>query len=102
MMQAEMDYFFWRDEILQVMYWMRGEQLQDQIGAADLEVFMNTSAHTLQPHIERMVEDGYLVRVEGMKGRFMLSVFGAKEGGRAFAADFAEMIKPAHAECPPN
>ena len=102
-----LDDIFWRDEILQVMYWIRGEQLQSSVTATDLEVFISAPAADIFGHLERMVAEGYLQCQQDTAGfwnlsRYTLSSFGVKEGGRTFAADFAEMTKPAHADCPPN
>src|SRR5437762_8128841 len=52
---------YWRDEILQVMYWYRGEGLGESITVRDLQTFLPADEHLLATEMERMVAEGYLV-----------------------------------------
>ena len=88
---------WWRDEILQVMYWMTGEGLGSEFAASDLQKFLQQDMGALAEHLGRMVADGLLERVGGDK--FALTAQGKKEGGRRFADEFEEMLKPGHFEC---
>lgn len=87
---------FWRSEILQVAYWLRGEGLGDVVDAALLERFLGVDAALGVTYLDRLVHDGYLERVgDG----YALSERGAAEGAAEFAASFAELTRPAHGEC---
>jgi hypothetical protein len=87
---------FWRDEILQVMFWMRGEGLGDAPRAEELATFLNTDAETLRVHLERMVKEKYLVRAGG---GYTLTERGRSEGGKLFLDEFAGLTNQGHGEC---
>ena len=87
---------YWRSEILQVMYWLRGEGLGDVVDAPLLERFLGVDAEVGTGYLDRLVDEGYLIRVgDG----FMLSQQGLEEGATEFAMSFAELTRPAHGEC---
>ncbi|MDP8971530.1 MAG: hypothetical protein M3N52_13725 [Actinomycetota bacterium] len=87
---------YWRSEILQVMYWLRGEGLGDVVDAALLERFLGVDAEIGTGYLDRLVDEGYLNRIgEG----FMLSQQGLDEGATEFAMSFAELTRPAHGDC---
>ena len=88
---------YWRDEILQVMYWMTGEGFGRDFGVADLQRFLQAEDAVLLDTLEQMAAGGLLERAEG--GRYALSDLGRREGGRRFADEFEEMLKPGHFEC---
>jgi DNA-binding PadR family transcriptional regulator len=89
-----------QDEILQVMYWLRGEKLADEVAARDLERFVGASELQLDGALERLALLG-LVRVSPAGGtlRYALTEEGAREGGRRFADEFKDLTKPGHGEC---
>lgn len=87
---------FWRSEILQVMYWIRGEGLGDTVATPLLERFLGVDASILRTYLDQLVEEGYLVH-EG-EG-FQLSQRGIHEGGEEFEAAFSDITRPAHGEC---
>ena len=88
---------YWRDEILQVMYWMTGEGFGRDFSVADLQRFLQAEDAVLSETLEQMSIGGLLERAEG--GRYALSDLGRREGGRRFADEFEEMLKPGHFEC---
>lgn len=88
---------FWRDEILQIMYWFRGESLGETVTPDELRRFLTDDAPVLAPHLQRMVSDGLLVQAE--PGRYRLTDLGHSEGGRRFRDAFEGLTKPAHGEC---
>jgi hypothetical protein len=95
---------FWRDEILQVMFWLRGEGLEESVRAQDLAIFLNTDAQTLQLYLEQTVADGYLLKQPDLANitdatRYTLSALGRKEGGRRFHDEFSHLQKSGHGEC---
>jgi len=87
---------YWRSEILQVMYWLRGEGLGDVVDASLLERFLGVGSELGVGYLERLVDDGYLER----SGRgYVLSPTGLAEGRTEFALSFADLTRPAHGEC---
>jgi hypothetical protein len=95
-----LNHIFWRDEILQVMFWMRGEGLSDAPSAEELAPFLTTDAESLRPHLEHMVADGLVTRVERAGAiRYALSERGRKDGGRLFQEEFEGLTNQAHGEC---
>lgn len=87
---------FWRSEILQVMYWLRGEGLGDVVDAALLERFLGVDAQIGVGFLDRMVVEGYL---EFARGGYVLSEIGLAEGATEFALSFSDLTRPAHGEC---
>ena len=93
---GELDTLRIRDEVLQAMYWMRSEGIDEAPSAAVLARFLAVPPATLGPYLERFVSDGYLERTaEG----FRMNERGTDTGKRTFAEEFADMTKPGHGEC---
>lgn len=88
---------FWREEILQVMYWIEGEGFGEEIRPEDLERFLGLRADLAVGYLDRLVDDGYLTRAE--PDSYALTEKGRSDGARAFADEFAELTKPGHGEC---
>lgn len=102
--EEALDQLFWRDEILQVMYWLQGEGLSKSVCAQDLVVFLNSDLKTILSHLELAAADGYLSRTShtprmSEETEYSLSDAGRKEGGRRFRDEFAGMQKSGHGEC---
>ena len=87
---------YWRSEILQVMFWLKGEGFGDQVDVTLLERFLGVDSHIGVEHLHRLLDEGYLERVGD---RYSLSAAGAREGELEFAASFEELTKPAGGEC---
>ena len=87
---------FWRSEILQVMYWLRGEGFGDIVDAPMIERFLGVDATVGVTYLDRLVEEGYLTADGAFYG---LSEFGLKQGAREFAESFNDLTEPAHGEC---
>ncbi len=85
-----------RDEVLQAMYWMAGEGLDEAPSAQALARFLAVPAGTLGPYLERFVRDGYLTP-EAAGHR--LTPKGQEAGKRAFADEFAGLTRSSHGEC---
>lgn len=90
---------YWRDEILQVMFWLRGEGLAETADATLLERFLGVDADVGVRYLDRLVDDGYLVRRDD---GYALSDKGISEGSRVFTEEFADLTRPAHGECGPD
>ena len=87
---------YWRSEILQVMYWLRGEGFGDIVDAGLLERFLGVDAAIGITYLEMLVGEGYL---EADGPFFALSEKGKAEGAAEFASSFAELMRPTHGEC---
>jgi len=87
---------YWRSEILQVMYWLRGEGLGEVADAQLLERFLGVEADIGVSYLDRLALDGYL---ELTPGGYVLSEMGLQEGKTEFALSFADLTRPAHGEC---
>ena len=87
---------YWRSEVLQVMYWLRGEGFGDQVDPSLLERFLGVEAEIGVQYLDRLVEEGYL---EQVGERYSLSEMGRREGALEFATSFSELTRPTHGEC---
>ncbi len=99
MMADPLEAIRWRDELLQVLYWFRGEGLGESVAPQDLTVFLGAEAATVREQLERLVLEGYVEPADGDPNRFRLTEVGVKEGGRRFADEFAGLTGQAHGEC---
>ncbi len=88
-----------RDDILQAMYWMRGEGFGEEADGQMLRSFLVVNEGLLREQLEILAEEGYL---EESGGRYRLSELGVKEGGRRFADEFAGLQGTAHGDCGPD
>lgn len=92
-----LDDLFWRDELLQILYWMRGEGLQDVVVAADLVPLLLADEALVQRQLQRLLDDGY-VAADGDTG-YCLTEMGITEGARRFADAFEGMTGQGHGVC---
>ncbi len=99
---------YWRSEILQVMYWLRGEGLGDVVDARLIERFLGVDAAVGVTYLDRLVEQGFLERVDETdparpeRQGYTLSATGLQEGKTEFAISFSEFTRPTHGECSPD
>jgi hypothetical protein len=91
---------YWRDEILQVMYWLKGEGLLDEVAADDLRRFLETDPGRLEERLEQLAQEGYLEPGAGDLVRYRLTPWGIDEGRRRFLDEFAPFLgRESHVEC---
>ncbi len=55
-----LDALYWRSEILQALYWMRGEVLASEVEPAALAQFLVAGADVVARQMQRLVAEGYL------------------------------------------
>lgn len=85
------------DELLQILFWLRGESLLPDASAKDLERWLSRPPSEIEPILRRMVS---LDLVEPVSDdRFRLTERGIAAGGRRFSDEFSDMTKPGHGEC---
>ncbi len=92
----ELRRLFWRDEILQLAFWIEGEGFGELVGISTLVRFMGVAPAVAAAHLEELVDDGYLER---SAFAYRLSIRGRAEGGRIFAEEFEDWTRPAHGAC---
>ena len=90
---------YWREEILQVMFWIQGEGFGDELDPSFLERFLGVDAAHGITYLDSLVTDGVL---ETQGGRYRLTEQGRAEGSRIFADEFLELTQPNHGECGPT
>ena len=88
-----------RDELLQILFWFRGEGLGDVVTPRDLVTFLGVDVGSILLRLERLAEEGYVVATDAAGERYGLTEWGIKEGGRRFADEFAGLTGQAHGEC---
>lgn len=94
------EYLFWRDEILQVMYWLAGEGLGQEVGPAVLRTFLGGDEVALVAVLGQMVNEGFVERSDATL--FRLTPLGSDAGKRSFAIEFEGLLGQAHGECGPD
>ena len=88
-----------RDDVLQAMYWMRGEGFGEEADVQMLQSFLVVDEALLREQLGILNEEGYL---DESGGRYRLSGLGVKEGGRRFADEFSGLQGTAHGDCGPE
>jgi len=103
--QAALDALFWKEEILQVLYWMHGEELAESVPLNRLVILLNTSAENLLAHIIKNEEAGLIKRNTDKLDQTVtvaMTAAGKKEAGLIFRNAFEGMQKAGHGECGPD
>ncbi len=99
------DILFWREEILQVLYWMQGEGLAEAVPFNRLLSLLDTSNDNLLFHLKKNIEEGYLKSSDELiseNSSVQLTPAGKKEAGGIFRNAFEGMQKGGHGECGPD
>ena len=87
---------YWREEILQVMFWIRGEGFGDSVDVETLGRFLGLDPDEGLRYLAGLVDSGHL---RSVGDRYELTSEGEDLGKRIFADEFAELTKPSHGEC---
>lgn len=93
---------YWRTEILQAMFWMRGEGLATDADPLELARFLAAEPAVIHAQLERLRDDGYVERTPGRLARYLLTDLGASEGARSFRDEFEGFTRAGHGECGPG
>lgn len=97
-----LDALFWRAEILQALFWMRGEGLASAVAPAALAQFLAGPPESVASQVRRLAREGYLERAGPDGDGYRLTALGVAEGGRSFHDEFADLTRPAHGDCGPS
>ncbi len=90
-----------RDEVLQVMFWMLGENIAHELDAPYIARFLALPEGVIADALEVLARER-LVLHGASADRYRLSEDGIREGGRRFADEFRDLTKQAHGECAPG
>jgi hypothetical protein len=102
---SALEELFWRDEILQALFWMRGEGLVERVTPLELARFLAVDEVFIAGKLAGLEANGYLERLASQAGSaptFRLTPLGVQEGGRSFKDEFAGLTAQAHGECRPG
>ncbi len=95
-----LDALYWKAEILQVFFWMRGEGLGTEVTAATVSTFVATDLQLVTERLAFLAGERYLEIIQGTEPeQFVLTELGMKYGGRSFHDEFADYKKRGHGEC---
>lgn len=87
---------YWRDELLELLFWIEGEGIGSEIDPATVDRFLGPESEIALEHLDAMVDDGLLDR----RGeRYGLSQAGREIGRKIFRDDFAALRSPGHGAC---
>lgn len=89
-----------RDEILQVLYWLRGEGLGESATARQVSVLVGFPEDQVSSLFVSMQADGLLIATA--LGVVELTELGGKEGGQRFGQEFADITNASHGACGPD
>ena len=90
-----------RDEVLQVMFWMLGEDIAHEIDASYVARFLGIPEDAIERALTVLARERLVLRGADA-GRYRLSEDGMREGGRRFQDEFRDLTKQAHGECAPG
>lgn len=90
-----------RDEVLQVMFWMLGEDIAHEVDARYVARFLAVPEDRVSAALAVLARERLVLR-GAAPGRYRLSEDGMREGGRRFQDEFRDLTKQAHGECAPG
>lgn len=95
------DALFWQDEILQAMFWMSKEGIQDRFGTEGLVGFLDGPEDAIAEALERLERKGY---VDTSEGQFAFTDEGERQAKRRFAQAFHDIqgFDTSHTNCGPD
>src|SRR5215210_3757912 len=89
---AALEALYWRDEILQALYWLQGERLDDAMNAERLAQLLVADLAIVRTELDRLAEGGYLEELPGSSPytahTYPLTEIGRIEGARSFQDEF--------------
>ncbi len=97
-----LDALYWRTEILQAMFWMRGEGLAADVDPLELAMFLAATPATVHRQLNLLALDGFVEVAQGSLARYALTPMGTQEGGRSFRDEFEGLTRSGHGECGPG
>ena len=86
-----------RDEVLELLFWMRGQGFGEALSAKDLAAFLAYPEPEIAATLQTLAALGAVERRAG--GFYALTESGLPEARRRFVDDFREMLAEGHGEC---
>jgi DNA-binding IclR family transcriptional regulator len=86
-----------RDEVLELLFWMRGQGFGEELSARDLAGFLVYPEPEIAATLQTLETLGAVERRP--EGRYALTESGLPEARRRFVDDFREMLAEGHGEC---
>jgi len=85
---------YWQDEILQILFWMRGEGLGEVVTLEEINRFLTIEKSNLNDTVENLVEMGYLKLSTNSENisEVQLTELGKKEGKIRFKEEFESFL----------
>lgn len=95
------DDLFWRDEVLEAMYWMLGEGIEDAVAPSDLQGFLDAPSGVLDHTFQTLVESGHLRSTDD---GYVFTDRGDRAAAKRFADEFGDIqgFDSAHNDCGPD
>lgn len=97
----EFDELFWRDEVLEAMYWMIGEGIEEAVGPADLRGFLDAPPEVVSETFANLDERGHVRETD--RG-YVFTESGERAAKKRFADEFADVqgFDASHTDCGPD
>lgn len=96
------DKFQWDDEVIQFMYWMKGENLAQEVTDRQIGRFLQLDEGQLDESLQRLVRLGW-IRLSSSSAdarSYLLTSRGLEEGKRRFAEEFSSYLgQETHGQC---
>jgi DNA-binding IclR family transcriptional regulator len=86
-----------RDEVLELLFWMRGQGFGEALSAKDLAGFLAYPEPEIEATLETLASVGAVERRK--EGLYALTEAGLPEARRRFVDAFREMLAEGHGEC---
>jgi DNA-binding IclR family transcriptional regulator len=86
-----------RDEVLELLFWMRGQGFGEALSARDLAAFLVYPEPEIATTLQTLASLGAVERRAG--SFYALTEAGLPEARRRFVDDFREMLAEGHGEC---
>lgn len=96
----ELRYLYWRDEVVEVILWLRGEGLDERVDARILQRFLGVDAARADARLRTLTANGILLALPG--GRYLLTQRGEEVGARLVAGRTADVPEPRRGPCGPE
>lgn len=96
---------FWKDEILQILFWMDGEGFGTEVPVIQVLSLLSSNEDNLLYHVDKLAKEGVLIASTSQITKstmIQLSPEMKKEAGRKFSDAFQGYQKAGHGECGPD
>lgn len=94
----DFDELFWRDEVLEAMYWMIGEGIETAVSPVDLRGFLDAPSNEVELTFAGLDDSGF---VRDTDQGYVFTGRGEQEAKRRFADEFADIkgFDTSHNDC---